>query len=594
MPASDATGESDTTTADGGRGERPPHVLVLAAESTYERIAERLEATHGMVIERAPSAGEALGRVVEPATTVDCLLVDERTEDGLAIVETVRDMRPDVPVVTRPLENDVGRDERLDLVGGQITHYVDRCRSLSELRGYRQAVDHAGHAIMVTRTDGAIEYVNDAFEEATGYDRDELLGMRPSILKSGVHDDAFYADLWQTILDGNVWRGELVNENRSGERYRIEQTIAPITNETGDIVRFVAVNKDVTERVERERALARSRKKFRSLVDTAPDAILIADVEDGRIVEANRAAEHLLGRPHEDIVGMNQTDLHPPEDGRRYRHLFERHVNAENAVYSRLPDGSDIYVVDAAGKKIPVEISARLLDLDGTKLLQGIFRDVSDRRAHERELNRQNERLEGFARTVAHDLRNPLTVVQGCLQLLEETENLDHLAPAVSSAERMEDLIEELLVLARQGQTVLDRTTVSLRESAETAWSHVETGNARLIIVEDGTIQADPNRLSQLLENLVSNAIEHAGDGVIVSVGMLDDETGIFVEDDGSGIDPAVRDRVFDSGFTTSREGTGYGLAIVEQIADAHGWTVRVDEAETGGARFEIETRGVT
>jgi signal transduction histidine kinase len=106
------------------------------------------------------------------------------------------------------------------------------------------------------------------------------------------------------------------------------------------------------------------------------------------------------------------------------------------------------------------------------------------------------------------------------------------------------------------------------------------------VIDVDARIGADRGRLRQLFENLVRNAVEHGGDGVTVRVGELPE--GFAVEDDGPGIDPADREGVFDAGYSTDRHGTGFGLNIVEQIATAHGWNLRLTESETGGARFEV------
>lgn len=114
----------------------------------------------------------------------------------------------------------------------------------TELRldAFRQAVEHAGHSIYVTDSDGTILYVNRTFEEITGYTAQEALGQNPRILKSGVHDVRFYSQLWETILAGEVWRSELINETKDGSRYIVDQTIAPITDASGEISRFVAVN----------------------------------------------------------------------------------------------------------------------------------------------------------------------------------------------------------------------------------------------------------------------------------------------------------------------------------------------------------------
>jgi len=114
----------------------------------------------------------------------------------------------------------------------------------------------------------------------------------------------------------------------------------------------------------------------------------------------------------------------------------------------------------------------------------------------------------------------------------------------------------------------------------------VSTGGASLVVETDATISADPQQLSRCFENLFQNAVEHGGDGVTVRVGATAD--GFYVADDGPGIDEARREAVFDPGYTTADDGTGFGLTIVKRIADAHGWDVNVTGSDAGGVRFEF------
>lgn len=150
----------------------------------------------------------------------------------------------------------------------------------------------------------------------------------------------------------------------------------------------------------------------------------------------------------------------------------------------------------------------------------------------------------------------------------------------------MRTLIEELLSLAQEGEPVTDFEPVALAPLVEGCWSNVKTAEATLDTDFDHTVQADMSRLKQLFENLIRNAIEHGGEDVIVKVGPMDE--GFYVEDDGSGIPADERDDVFEAGYSTNEDGTGFGLRIVKQIVEAHGWQIRVTEGTEGGARFEI------
>jgi signal transduction histidine kinase len=212
-------------------------------------------------------------------------------------------------------------------------------------------------------------------------------------------------------------------------------------------------------------------------------------------------------------------------------------------------------------------------------------------RTSQTDLDRRSEQLSELAETVAHDLRSPLSVATGQLALLNSTvqESIEQVDRA---HERMERIIDDLLTLSRLDQPVGDPDEVDLRRHVVDAWGMVETGAATLTVDLDGDrIEADPDRLGRLFENLFRNCVEHGGDDVSIRVERLPDGDGFAVEDDGPGIDEADRERVFDPGYSTSTEGTGFGLSIVRKIATAHGWIVTVAEGSDGGARFEV--RGV-
>jgi signal transduction histidine kinase len=224
-----------------------------------------------------------------------------------------------------------------------------------------------------------------------------------------------------------------------------------------------------------------------------------------------------------------------------------------------------------------------------------MIRDVTERAERERRLQRQNERLDGFAAIVSHDLRNPLNVAEGRLELAREECETEHLAPVASAHDRMRELIDDLLALARSGQGLAGLTSVALPGLAERCWDSVSVPDATLDVRTDATVRADEARLQRLLENLFRNAVEHGdGDGggdVTLTVGDLPEGDGFFVADDGPGVPPAARGRAFEPGYSTTTEGTGLGLSIVRDVAEAHGWTVELTDADDGGARFEF--RGV-
>ena len=212
------------------------------------------------------------------------------------------------------------------------------------------------------------------------------------------------------------------------------------------------------------------------------------------------------------------------------------------------------------------------------------------RRRQREELQRQNEQLEQFASVISHDLRSPLSVAQAGVEVARRTGegHGDSLDRASQAHDRMKTLIENLLRLARNGQTMAetDLDTIELSEVVRRSWQTVATEDAKLAVENDCRVVADESRLRQLIENLLRNSVDHGGDELTVRVGTL--SNGFYIEDDGRGIAEADREQIFEPGYTTADAGTGYGLEIVRTVAEAHGWEVTVTDSATSGARFEI------
>lgn len=193
-----------------------------------------------------------------------------------------------------------------------------------------------------------------------------------------------------------------------------------------------------------------------------------------------------------------------------------------------------------------------------------------------------------LVRILSHDLRTPLQVAEGRLALAEEDLNQEHLRAARRALERMDELIEDALHLASEETWIKEIEPVDLGEVARRSWENVPHEDAQLTVETTGILAADRSRLQQMLENLFSNSVIHGGSCVTVTITLQSDPDGFIVSDTGGGIDPNLRETVFDPSFSTFSGGMGYGLSIVYRIATAHGWTVDVCERNEGGARFEF------
>ncbi|ELZ60917.1 MULTISPECIES: ATP-binding protein [unclassified Haloferax] len=329
-------------------------------------------------------------------------------------------------------------------------------------------------------------------------------------------------------------------------------------------------------------------------LDALDDVFYVYDGE-GHLVSWNERLSELTGLTDADLAGMSAD---------AFFHEADRPA-VERAVEEVIRTGTT--VVEA---RLPTDDGMLLFQLTGRRLTKpngevvgfcGVGRDITTHRQHEEQLARQNERLGEFARVLSHDLRNPLSVAIGFLDLERETNDSEHLERVATSLTRISDIVNDVLTAARRGTAVVEFTPVAVEAVARRAWDTVETGDATLVVESTATIHADPGRLQRLFENLFRNSVEHGSAGgrgspLTVRVSASPADETFAVEDDGTGIDAAIVTRVFERGFTTSAEGTGFGLDIVRSLAEAHGWSVSVGSAATGGARFEfagVEFAGV-
>lgn len=316
-----------------------------------------------------------------------------------------------------------------------------------------------------------------------------------------------------------------------------------------------------------------------AVLEEIHDGVVVLDREE-QIVEINPVAEGLLGVADRDVL---------------------------NEPVQELVDGD----VDLPGVGSSTEISLgdgqRIVDVSASSLTDHqdnrigrilVLRDVTTRVRRRQQLemlNRRNEHLDQVVSVVSHDLRNPLNVAKGRVQLARETGNEEHFDEIVAAHERIETIIEELLSSARSGMTLGETESISLAKLTEKVWETTQTADIALQtdVPADFTVDGDPNLFQHILENLFRNAADHNSPPVTVTVGTLDATErgrGFYVEDDGRGIPAENRQDVFEQGHTTDDDGTGLGLSIVREFVQIHGWKIAVTESTDGGARFEIVT----
>jgi signal transduction histidine kinase len=400
-----------------------------------------------------------------------------------------------------------------------------------------------------------------------------------------------------------------------------------------ETVRLLGANvRAALDRVRREERLARLHETTRSLMaaETEAEVADVAVTTARDVLSHDICAVHLYDPECDALVPVAASertrtflgdDGDLPALGRGESLAFEAFEAGEARLYDRINEAPGVmdpttrvrselivplgdYGVFLAGSAVPDQFDetdvslAKVLCANVESALERAEREATLRR-REAELRERNDRLDEFASVVSHDLRNPLNVAQGRLELARETCSCgatEHLDAVAESHDRMETLVSDLLTLARQGRGVGETEPVDVGALARECWTGLGAGD--LVVVDTATVDADRSRLRELLENLLRNSVEHAGPSPTVRLGTisgdgsqdaLDGEVrGFYVEDDGPGIPPDDRDRVFEHGYSTDTDGTGFGLAIVDAVAEAHGWDVRLTDGSDGGARFEF------
>ncbi len=318
------------------------------------------------------------------------------------------------------------------------------------------------------------------------------------------------------------------------------------------------------------------------LFEQTTDCIVEGTRQDGEPIvhRVNDAFETVFGYTNAELRGENLNDFITPEGKRTEVEAVDEAIRAGDIgpreVTRQTADGPRDFLLRATGGV--------------GELSYAIYTDITAQKERERQLQRERDRLDEFVGIVSHDLCNPLHTAAGHLELLREECDSDHIEQIDTALTRMDELIDDLLTLARQGERIGEMEYVHLADLAGDCWQTAGTAEATLRVQADQSLAADSSRLTQLFENLIRNAVEHGGEDVTVTVGAVED--GFYVEDDGPGISEDERKKVFEAGYSTAEDGTGFGLSIVKQVAHAHGWEVRVTDGSQGGARFEIT--GVT
>ncbi len=369
---------------------------------------------------------------------------------------------------------------------------------------------------------------------------------------------------------------------------------------------------DVTNRKAMEDALRSSEIRFRAIFEGGKDAVFIADAESGIVVDANKEAERLVHRTHEEIIGLHQSALHPPELRDEVHRMFEIGIAAQSGGTFQTE------AITSEGTHVPIEISATIIDLgDGRKVAQGIFRDIADRKRLEQQLL-QAQKLEGIgtlAGGIAHDFNNLLAMILGSAELLhlhsEEHPKLrKYVDRIIEASERGASISRQLLIFSRPDQAELKK--ISLSNTIAELEEMLKHFLPKSVAVETKLnpqwdfIMGDAGHVHQALLNLALNANDAMPEGGSLTITQYPAPyevvqktipqclpgryVAVSIADTGCGIADAVKAKMFDPFFSTKErgKGTGLGLSIVHGIVKSHQGYINVETRSTKGTVFTV------
>ena len=486
-------------------------------------------------------------------------------------------------------------DEEIGVLSERIAAVVaENELSRHELANQKFALDQ--HAIVsITDTQGTILYANDRFCEISGYPREELLGQNHRIIKSGHHPSELYRDLWTTISEGRVWRGEMCNRTRQGSTYWVNATIVPLLGPQGIPERYIGIRTDISDRKRIEAQLSEQLHLVEELIETVPLPIYIKNAE-GRYVRVNRAFEAFSQIPRESVLGRTLHDLLRPEDARVHvakdAELFTKGGTQSYEAQIHLKDGSHNTIYNKAVLTRP----------DGSiSGLIGTIIDITDRKQAEADMLRAKEIAEAasksksdFLANMSHEIRTPMNGVIGMTDLALETplnpEQREYLTIVKSSAESLLTVINDILDFSKieAGKMIVEDIPFDLHRLITDTLKPLalKAHEKRLELLSDlpadipRFVRGDPGRLRQVLVNLIGNAIKFTTQGEISLTAEFMQQQEQYavlhfaVHDTGIGIAPDKQEVIFDAfaqeDTSTTRKygGTGLGLSICRRLVE--------------------------
>ncbi len=513
-------------------------------------------------------------------------------------------------------------DSLLDVPAGSLNRSIGRILD--------QVIAKTDAAVILANRDGRVLWVNAGFTQTTGYSLDEVRGRRPVEFLVGPETDSSTLLQMKHCLDAGVaYRGEMLNYTKDGQSYHIAFEVLPLSNDRGRTSSFIAIGRDITDRVRTEQALSEEEGRYRAVFEAATNALLIFDPE-GTVVEANPAACRMHGYRREELIGLSGRRIVHPDDHGLFGEFCRKVAAGEPFHVQARGVGKD-------GAAIDLDAHGAGLTFRGQPALLAVLTDISERKRAEKELREYAEALQAanhnleeysfaaqaatqakseFLANMSHEIRTPMTAILGFAEVLRAEGDLSKAPPArieaidtvLRNGEHLLRLINDVLDLSKieAGRFSVERTVC--RPLAVVADVHdlveirARAKNLPFLIEYAGplpeTIHSDATRLRQILVNLIGNAVKFTDAGsVTLRVSVLDEADPPMLEfavvDTGIGIPAEKLNSVFQP-FTQVEEhggrhgGTGLGLTISRELVRLLDGDITVESEPGRGSTFRL------
>jgi len=506
------------------------------------------------------------------------------------------------------------------LLDGQVVGSLLSFQDISErleiearIRLQQAALNAAANMILITSRTGLIEYVNPAFCQTTGFSADEVIGQPASILNSGVQDSAFYKSMWDWLLSGKSWEGELSNRRKNGDIYPEQMTVTPIF-EHDEIAHFIAIKRDISEEIRTRTRL----KLIESAIQETSQGIVIMEAlahPQGALIQyVNAGFSHITGYSASEAVGARTGFLQSPQTDifklQQIQHAMLRGESLTLEMSYQRKDGTpfvgELHLSPVHSERNQVSHYIGLLsDIDLRKQAEAALRDARDQAL-------ENSRLKSeFLSTMSHEIRTPMNGIIGMTDLLLDTrldeEQRDFTGIVRDSAQALLVIINDILDFSKieAGKLEIEVTEFSTSQvvegSVELLGARAREKKLTLTSFVDPALplrlMGDPTRLRQVLLNLIGNGIKFTEAGGVEISALLskigsEPMVRFEVSDTGIGISENVQSKLFqsftqaDSSTTRKYGGTGLGLAICKRLIELMGGHIGIDSKIGVGSTF--------